>query len=134
MRELIRGTLLSKTTERESNEGWLYRSHQHQQFHKSRDSRQQTLLAASTQGLTLPPPVLPDTQSDGPAALAKALETNQTFNSLGIDSNIYYFFDISKSTTVVKGALQTVEKHQFPALRSLQSKIDITQTKEGEHR
>lgn len=63
MRELIRGTLLSKTTERESNEGWLYRSHRHQQFHKStetrsRDSRQQTLLAVSTQGLTLPPPVL----------------------------------------------------------------------------
>lgn len=63
MRELIRGTLLSKTTERESNEGWLYSLHGHQQFHKSsetqsRDSRQQTLLAVSTQGLTLPPPVL----------------------------------------------------------------------------
>lgn len=101
MRELIRGTLLSKTTERESNEGWLYKLHGHQQFCKSsetqsRDSRQQTLLAVSTQGLTLPPPVLwaPSWHSlDGPAALAsaKTLETNKTFNSLGIDSNIYYF-------------------------------------------
>lgn len=35
---------------------------------------------------------LPYTVSHGPAALAvaKTLKTNKTFNSLGIDSNIYY--------------------------------------------
>lgn len=62
MRELIRGTLLSKTTERESNEGWLYRLHQQQQSARAvkhwRTARQQPCSPVNTQVLTLSPPVL----------------------------------------------------------------------------
>lgn len=62
MRELIRGALLSKTTERESNEGWLYRLHQQQQSARAvkhwRTAEQQPCSLVSTWVLTLSPPVL----------------------------------------------------------------------------
>lgn len=62
MRERIRGTLLSKTTERESNEGWLYRLHQQQQSTRAvkhwRTARQQSCSPVNAQVLTLSPPVL----------------------------------------------------------------------------
>lgn len=59
MRELTRGVLLSKTTGRESDEGWLRRLHQQQQFAKAvkhqRTAKQQPCSLVNAQVLTVTP-------------------------------------------------------------------------------